>query len=85
MDAENEKVFDRLLAAKAEIEQVVGGSLEFDRMEGKRACRLRKKITAGGYLDEQDWPNVHEAMVKNMIQLEKALSPHLLKLKAEMD
>ena len=84
-DAGNEKIFDRLAAAKAEIEQVFGGSLEFDRMEGKRGCRLRKRITAGGYLDEQDWPQVHEAMTKNMIQLEKAIASHLQKLKAEMD
>ena len=34
-EAENEKVFDRLAAAKLEIEQVFGGSLEFDRMEGR--------------------------------------------------
>ena len=84
-DAENEKIFDKLAAAKAEIEQVFGRSLEFDRMEGKRGCRLRKRITAGGYLDEQDWPQVHEGMAKDMIQLEKAVAPHLQKLKAEMD
>lgn len=84
-EAENEKVFDRLASAKSEIEQVFGGPLEFDRMEGKRACRLRKRITAGGYLNEQDWPQVHEAMAKNMIQLDKAVAPHLQKLKAEMD
>jgi predicted type IV restriction endonuclease len=84
-EPENENIFDRLASVKSEIEQVFGGPLEFDRMEGKRACRLRKRITAGGYLHEQEWPQVHEAMVKNMIQMEKAVTPHLQKLKAEMD
>jgi len=70
---------------KSEIEQGFGGSLEFDRMEGKRACRLRKRIMTGGYLAEQVWPQVHEAMAENMIQLEKAVGPHLQKLKVEMD
>ena len=70
-EAENENIFDRLASIKSEIERDFGGPLEFDRMEGKRACRLRKRITAGGYLDEQEWPKVHEAMVNNMIQLER--------------
>ena len=84
-EAENEQIFDRLTNARSEIEQVFGEPLEFDRMEGKRACRLRKRIDAGGYLDEKDWPKVQEAMVKNMIQLEKAISPHLQRMKPEVD
>jgi hypothetical protein len=84
LETENGNIFDRLLAAKSEIEKNFGGPLDWDRMEGKRACRLRKRIMVGGYLEEQEWPTVHETMVKNMIQLDKALAPQLQKLKAEI-
>jgi len=76
-EAENKEIFDKLVANKAEIEQTFGGPLEWERLDGKRACRIRKQIDLGGYLDEQTWPKVHEAMVDSMIRLHKALSPHI--------
>jgi len=76
-EAENKEIFDKLIAAREDIEQTFGGSLEWERLDGKRACRIRKQINLGGYLDEQAWPKVHEAMVDAMIRLHKALSPHI--------
>jgi hypothetical protein len=77
-EAENKEIFDKLVAAKAEIEQIFGGPLEWRRMDGKKACCIRKQITLGGYRDdEQAWHKIHEAMVDAMIRLHAALSPHL--------
>jgi hypothetical protein len=76
-EAENKEIFDKLVANKAEIEHNYGGPLEWERLDGKRACRIRKQIDLGGYLDEQTWPKLHEAMVDAMIHLHKALSPHI--------
>ena len=80
-EAENMEIFDRLVAAKDEIEQIFGGPLEWRRMDEKRACCVRKQITLGGYRDEQNWRKVHEAMVDAMIRLYAALSPHIQYLK----
>jgi hypothetical protein len=74
---ENKEIFDKLAAARGDIEQSFGGSLEWERLDGKRACRIRKQIDLGGYLDEQKWPKIHEKMVDAMIRLHAALSPHI--------
>lgn len=74
--------FPQLAESKAEIEQVFGGELDWTAEEGLRYCRIGKAISLGGYRDPEDkWPAIHHAMVDAMIRLEKALSPHIEKLK----
>jgi hypothetical protein len=78
---ENKAIFDKLFTHKAEIEKDFAQPLEWERLEGKRACRIRKRISAGGYRDDENkWPQIHEAMVDAMIRLEKALRPYVSKL-----
>jgi hypothetical protein len=80
-EEDNKKIFDVLAAAKANIESVFGGSLEWQRLEGKRACRIKKQIELGGYRDDPStWPATHEAMIDAMIRLEKAFKPNISKL-----
>jgi len=79
---QNKEIFDRLAATKGEIEQNFGESLEWERLNEKRACRIKKDIPLGGYRDdEQTWPKVHEVMVDAMIRFYKALSPHIQHLR----
>ncbi len=78
---ENNKIFDMLAGTKEEIELSFGEPLEWERMEGKTACRIKKVITEGGYEEEGNWPKVHEVMVDAMIRFHKALSPHIQYLK----
>jgi len=81
-EEENKAIFDQLMNHKESIEAVFGGPLEWQRLEGKRACRIKKTISLGGYRDEDNkWPEVHEAMIDAMIRLEKALKPYIQKMK----
>ncbi len=78
---ENKDIFDKLFKHKEVIEKTFGASLNWERLEGKRACRINKNIDIGGYWDsEEKWPSVHEAMVDAMIRLEKAVKPLITKL-----
>jgi hypothetical protein len=78
---ESKDIFDSLAASKEAIEKEFGGPLEWQRLEGKRACRIRKTISLGGYRDDESkWPSIHEAMIEAMICLEKAIKPHIAKL-----
>jgi hypothetical protein len=78
---ENKTMFDSLEKSKREIEEAYGGKLEWQRLDEKRACRIRDRFDNGGYLDEAKWPETQEKMISAMVRLEKALSPHIAKLK----
>ena len=78
---ENENIFDKFMTVKKEIDEAFDEPLEWERLEGKRACRIRKTLTEGGYLDEeQKWPKIQEVMVSTMIRFENAFSPQINKI-----
>ena len=75
---ENKRIFDRLLAGKDEIEKAFGGTLAWERLDTKRACRIKHVIERGGYRSpESQWPELQAEMVETMIKLEVALKPGL--------
>ena len=81
--SENEEIFDRLSESQAEIEEAFGESLEWQRLEGKRACRIVKRFSLGGYQDDAErWPDIQDPMIDGMIRLEAALRPHINRLPA---
>lgn len=76
-EQENKAIFDSLFSKKAEIEKAFGEALEWQRLDNKRASRIKKEISVGGLSDESKWPEVNRATVDAMIRLEKALKPHM--------
>ncbi len=81
-DAENKAIFDTLLKSKADVEKEFGRPLEWERLDNRRACRIRSTINAGGWKDpEEQWPEIQEQMIDAMIRLEKVLAPRIEKLK----
>ena len=75
--AGNTRVFDALFAHKAAIEVAFGEELEWEPLENKRACRIAKTVSAGGWQDEEKWSDAHAAMVDSMIRLNDALRDYL--------
>ena len=80
-DVENLRVFDHLESAKPSIEEVFGEPLEWQRLDGRRACRIAHTITVGGYRDPESVPHLIPTMVDAMTSLEKALRPHIASLR----
>ena len=78
---ENAELFDQLLAHKETVEASFGGELEWQRLEGKRACRIRYVLDLGGWRDEAQWPAAIDATVDAMIRLEKALGARVKALR----
>ncbi len=75
---ENKRIFDQLHARQEEIEKTFGCTLSWERLDNKRACRIKHVIESGGYRSpEQDWPAIQAEMVETMIRLETALQPAL--------
>ena len=68
-----ESSFDQLFTHREEIEHAFGGSLRWQRLEGKRACRIRHTDADGGYRSpEVQWPALHDALCWAMDRLERA-------------
>ena len=77
----NESLFDELREKQAAIETAFGDALEWQRLESKRACRIRFQLK-GGWRDEEDWPAVVDAQSDAMVRLSDALKPHIRELSA---
>lgn len=75
--AENKAIFDALHTSRQSIEAKFGAPLEWQRLDAKKACRIKKDIELGGYLDEARWPEIQEAMIDAMTRLDEGLGPHL--------
>ena len=78
---ENKACFDAFIADKDQIEKVFGEPFEWQRLEGRHACRIKKDITIGGYLDENSWPEIHELLIDAMVRLERAFKAPIENLK----
>ena len=77
----NEAIFDQLHAHKDEIEEAFGNSLDWERLDGKMACRIAKRFDRGGIQDEDQWPKIIAEAVDAMVGFERALQPHIEKLR----
>lgn len=77
---ENKQIFDQLEQHKSAIEKSFGMPLEWQRLDAKRACRVRYVIREGGLSDgEAKWPAIQDAMINAMDRLAKAIRPHIAK------
>lgn len=77
-DAENNKaIFDTLAAARERIEQTFGGSLGWERLDNRRASRIRAIVPVAGYQDTERWGELQDALIDAMIGFEAALRPHI--------
>ena len=74
---ENKAIFDRFQAEQDKIEETFGGPLEWQRLDDRRASRIRHVVTIGGFMDRDHWPELQEALIDAMVRLEKALKPHI--------
>jgi len=76
----NKKIFDELFKNKEQIEKDFGGMLEWQRLDDKRASRIRKVYSYSNLNDEENWDRLQEDMINDMIRLEKALKKFINKI-----
>lgn len=79
--AQNKKIFDALYRKKDDIESACGIKLLWERLDGKRASRIKHIVEIGGYRSpESEWPSIFAEMISSMTALESALEPQIEKL-----
>lgn len=76
----NKKRFDELIKHKEEIEQKFGDSLEWERLDEKRASRIAFRIRSVGLRNREQWSELQEKMVDIMIRLEKEFKNYIARL-----
>jgi len=79
-EGESKRIFDTLAEHRSDIEAAFGDSLEWQRLDNRRACRIGKRIALGGYRDHGKWPEIQDEMIGAMVRLEQALRPHIARL-----
>ena len=78
---ENKMLFDKLKLLENSINEKVNYPIKWQRLDTKRASRIRIDLDGGYKSSEEDWPAFHEKMIDAMNQLEAAIKPELKKLK----
>ena len=82
-EEDNHAIYQQLSQHRDEIEAAFGGTLSWEALDGKRACRIRFALTDGGYrAPEEQWPTLHDTQIDAMVRLEKAMKPFVLKLRS---
>jgi len=74
---ETDSIFERILGDREEIEKEFGEPLIWDKVEGRRVCRIKSICEIGGLKDRALWGRIQEDMIDRMVRLEKALRPIL--------
>jgi len=77
---ETDKIFNSLIKNKEQIETSFGESLEWNKKEGRRICRIRSHSKIGGIKNTEEWHNIQDDMIDRMKRLEAALNPFLKKI-----
>lgn len=79
-DEENKQIFDQLHSHKIELESQFPMKLNWERLDGRRASRI-KIILPGGYKSPQnDWEKIIERQVSAMNLLEQKFRPLIKKI-----
>ncbi|MDY3731286.1 MAG: DUF4268 domain-containing protein [Candidatus Choladocola sp.] len=73
---DNKALYDKLEQNKEDIEKAVGVSLDWRRLDDKKACRilLEKKVPLK---ETADWPSQFDWFMENAMAFKKAFSPFL--------
>jgi len=71
------RIFDMLRKRREAIEQRFGGALEWRPKEDVRTCHIVHSVDAGGWKDEERWPDIQDQLVDAMVRLERALAPEI--------
>lgn len=80
-EVENKNIFDQLQAASAQINADVPHVISWERLDERRASRIRVTIPGGYRSDESQWDDIQLKLVAAMSALNAALQPHIKKLK----
>ena len=76
-EGENQALFDWLHARREQLEDEIGEPLEWEQLEGKRACRIAVYRHGSIQSSDDDLTEIRAWMVERLIRMEAVLTPLL--------
>lgn len=73
---ENKFIFDKLLKYREEIEAQTG-TLEWERMDNKKACRIKHELLDVSLYEKEDWNKMVDFLIASMVKMEVAFKKPL--------
>jgi hypothetical protein len=83
IDRGDKFIFDQLHEKKQTIEAAFGGTLTWERLDAKRACRIKSE-TPGDVFDPDQWPTLIEFMTDAMAKMENAFKEPLADINQQL-
>lgn len=80
---ENKFIFDQLSLQKDEIEKQAG-TLEWERLDAKKACRIKLELRDVSLYEKDDWNKMMDFMVESMQKMEIAFKKPLQKINKDL-
>ncbi|MEA5391155.1 DUF4268 domain-containing protein [Cyanobium gracile UHCC 0139] len=77
---QNKQIFDRIKESQASIDASISLPVSWERLDGRKACRIRLNLPGGYRSPEEEWPNIQFQLITAMNELEQALRPVLKSL-----
>lgn len=81
---DNKSIFEKLEKQKESIEKSFGHHLIWEKLEEKRACRIKYENSEFNVFEKENWEAMLEFLTDGMICLEKAFKDPLKKLNVEL-
>lgn len=81
----NKRRFDLLFARKNQIEANLGDSLDWERLDNKRASKIRKKFDQCGLQNEAGWEKLQNNMIDFMIKFENTMKTYIREIERSND
>ncbi len=75
----NKYIFDYIENNKAELEKNFTGEIIWERLDNKRACRIKAE-TNGNIYDKESWDDMIQFMIEKMISLESSFKKYIPEL-----
>ena len=76
-DEENLIRFNELISKRESIEAKFDGTITWEPLEDRRACRISSVVDLGGWKNEENWTDISVALVDRMINFYAVLKPYL--------
>ena len=81
---QNKLIFDELLSKKSEIEKTFGENLQWERLDNKKASRIKHELNDVDYFNRDDSNKMIVFMIDSMQRLEKSFRDPIQKLKIKL-